>query len=157
MIIAATGHRPNKLGGYGSDVKERLFVLACYYLKHSRPSYTVSGMALGWDMAWAKASIECRVPFIAAVPFAGQESQWPHELQHEYHKILKHAFNVTIVCPGGYAPWKMQKRNEWMVEGADRIAALWDGSRGGTSNCVNYAIRRGKPIDNLWKNWIDTR
>lgn len=43
--------------------------------------------------------------------------------------------------------------NEWMVDRAGRIAALWDGSWGGTFNCLNYARRRGVPIDNLWDRW----
>ena len=35
----------------------------------------------------------------------------------------------------------MQARNEWMVDQATRLAALWDGSSGGTGNCFQSAGR----------------
>lgn len=55
MIVAGTGHRPNKLGGYGDDVFERLVALARTYLWHMEPWHVISGMALGWDQALAQA------------------------------------------------------------------------------------------------------
>lgn len=39
-----------------------------------------------------------------------------------------------------------QQRNQWMVDRADAVLAVWDGSPGGTANCVNYARKVGKPI-----------
>jgi len=30
------------------------------------------------------------------------------------------------------------------------MLALWDGTRGGTFNCVRYTERVGKPIVNVW-------
>jgi uncharacterized phage-like protein YoqJ len=45
----------------------------------------------------------------------------------------------------------MQRRNEWMVERADVILALWNGSSGGTANCVAYARQRGSRIVNVWE------
>ncbi|WP_188052008.1 hypothetical protein [Azospirillum sp. Sh1] len=47
----------------------------------------------------------------------------------------------------------MNTRNEWMVDHSDRLLALWDGSQGGTANCVRYARGLGRPIDNLWSEW----
>jgi len=40
----------------------------------------------------------------------------------------------------------MQKRNEWMVDHSDYVIAVWDGSKGGTGNCVKYAIKQEKEI-----------
>lgn len=40
----------------------------------------------------------------------------------------------------------MQKRNEYMVDLADIVIAVWDGSASGTGNCVRYAERCGKQI-----------
>src|SRR3546814_16271306 len=60
---------------------------------------------------------------------------------------------VVVGGPGGYAAWKLQKRNEWMVDHADELVALWDGSRSGTGNCVAYANTSGKPVVNLWPSW----
>ena len=33
-----------------------------------------------------------------------------------------------------------------MVDLADKVIAVWDGSKGGTGNCVRYAGKRGKEI-----------
>ncbi len=39
----------------------------------------------------------------------------------------------------------MQKRNEWMVDNCDMLVAVWDGTDGGTYNCIDYAKRMKKP------------
>lgn len=51
MIVAATGHRPNKLGGYAHWDAERAIDLAMRYLTLLKPSRVISGMAQGWDQA----------------------------------------------------------------------------------------------------------
>lgn len=153
MIIAGTGHRPDKLGGYTAALDMRLQVLAMRALREHAPALVVSGMALGWDVALASAAVRLDIPFIAAIPFEGQESRWPESSQYRYRQLLKQAAGVEIVCTGGYAGWKMQRRNEWMVGLVDAdgvMLALWNGSDGGTANCVRYAERVGKPVVNLW-------
>ncbi len=40
----------------------------------------------------------------------------------------------------------MQVRNEYMVDRADLVLALWNGTPGGTGNCVRYARTRGVPV-----------
>lgn len=154
MIIAGTGHRPNKLGGYDEATSNRLFRLAVSYLTTADVSRVISGMALGWDQALARAAIYLKIPFIAAIPFTGQENAWPIVSRNNYNQLLDAAHAKYIVCGGGYAGWKMQKRNEWMVDHCDKIAALWDGSSGGTGNCIQYAKQVGKPIDNLWEDYV---
>lgn len=159
MIIAATGHRPDKLGGYGRDVETKLKALALRYLRARMPSVTagISGMATGWDTAWALALLELKIPLIAAVPFVGQEKVWPVAAQERYRRILRRATRVEVICVGGFMPGKLQVRNEWMVDHCDRVAALWDGKKGGgTANCIAYAAGR-KPIDHLWEMWNEDR
>jgi uncharacterized phage-like protein YoqJ len=152
-IFAATGHRPNKLGGYGEDVYQRLKFMARFYLRDTKPKEVISGMALGWDQAWADAAVAEGIPFIAAVPFEGQENIWPEESKARYRELLGKASSKIVVCPGGYAAWKMQRRNEWMVNICTKLVALWDGTSGGTGNCIKYAESVKKPIDNLWSSW----
>lgn len=154
LVIAATGHRPNKLGGYGPEVFERLVRLAWGYLERKNPDSVICGMALGWDMAVGQAAIELGIPMHAAVPFDGQEGMWPKASQNYYRGLLSLAASVTVVSPGGYSVSKMQTRNEWMVNRADVLVALWDGSNGGTGNCIGYAIHNPKvAVDNLWSQW----
>lgn len=152
MNLAGTGHRPEKLGGYTAAVAERLFDLARAVLVREAPTKVISGMALGWDTALALAALDLGIPLLAAVPFAGQERKWPVPSQEIYRAIIARA-EVVVVCEGGYAPWKLQKRNEWMVDNADALIALWDGSSGGTANCVAYAAPRGIRMVNVWSTW----
>jgi len=150
MIITATGHRPNKLGGYGPQAFNNLCRVARDYLREMNPDGVISGLALGWDQAWAVSALELGIPVHGAVPFEGQENQWPESSQVLFRKIITECASVTYVCEPGYAAWKMQKRNEWMVERCHRVAALWDGSSGGTANCVKFAQAYPRDIDNLW-------
>lgn len=149
MIIAATGHRPDKLGGYGQNVHNKLVKLATKYLILKKPTKIISGMAIGWDQAFAIAGVNLKIPVLAAIPFAGQESKWPDRVKDNYAELLSNCSEIKIVCEGGYAAWKMQKRNEWMVDNCDRLVALWNGSPGGTGNCIKYANSKVL-IDNLW-------
>ena len=54
----------------------------------------------------------------------------------------------SIVAVNGdpYASWKIQKRNEWMVDNSDAVITVWNGSLGGTTNTVNYARNLGESI-----------
>ncbi len=81
---------------------------------------------------------------------------WPPPAQEKYKKLLEQA-EVKIVSSGSYAPWKMQTRNEWMIDQAlsekHLVLALWNGSPGGTANCVKYAIHQKAKMINVWKYW----
>lgn len=154
MIIAATGHRPDKLGGYSKATRYALACLAFDYLCKNKPAKVITGMALGWDQAVAAASMTLGIPFIAAVPFDGQDRRWPTESRERYARLISAAECVEIVStPPCDAVKAMQRRNEWMVDRAGKMMALWDGSWGGTFNCVRCAEKKGVPIDNLWDRW----
>lgn len=159
MIIAATGHRPDKLGGYSRAtlVRCKQTALEHFQLMPVEPSRVISGMALGWDMGVAFAALALRIPFTAAVPFDGQESRWPEEWQAVYRDLLDSADHVVVVSPGGYSGAKMHRRNVWMVNQCDHVLALWNGSEGGTFDAINYANQIGKPLTNLWTEFANTR
>ena len=152
-VFAATGHRPDRLGGYDDGTLERMVLLACRFLAAERPSAAISGMALGWDTAWAIAALRLGVPLIAAVPFAGQESRWPSSAQDRYRAILAAATRVEITSPGGYSAAAMHVRNRWMVDNCDTLVALWSGASGGTGACVAYAQSVGRRWMNLWSEF----
>jgi uncharacterized phage-like protein YoqJ len=156
MIIAVTGHRPARLGGYGPVVSARLVEFAVEFVSQSTADRFITGMALGWDQAVAEACAMLKRPFVAAVPFYGQESKWPAESQYRYNRLLLCAERVEAISPGAYSSGKMIVRDHWMVDHSDQIAALWDGSPdGGTWRTVQYAKSRTppKPIVNLWMSW----
>lgn len=107
----------------------------------------LTGMALGVDQLVAEACIEAKVPFTAVLPFEGQAAKWPQSSQDHWARLLEAAVKVIVVSDGGYAGYKMQRRNEWMVDHADALYAWYDHSAvGGTANCVLYAYKQGKPV-----------
>jgi uncharacterized phage-like protein YoqJ len=148
MILGITGHRPDKLGGYKlpNPVYNKVCQKIEQVFKELQPEKIISGMALGVDQ-WA-AFIACKlgIPFLAAVPFEGQEIKWPKSSQEIYHKLLKKASEVVVVSPHGYSARKLQIRNEWMVDYSDKMLAIWNGTGGGTDNCINYAKSLEKEI-----------
>jgi uncharacterized phage-like protein YoqJ len=147
MRIAVTGHRPNKLGHEYGHRGPYSDAIRAYFKKQAIElgcEVGISGMALGVDMIWAVVMIELKLPLIAAIPFTGQELAWPKQSQMVYHAILSYPkCTKVIVCSGGYSPQKMQVRNEWMVDHSDKLIGIWDGTSGGTGNCINYARSRG--------------
>lgn len=150
LILAATGHRPDKLGGYEPWAQRQVHEFARFLLSQWQPSRVVVGMALGWDTAVALGALDLGLPLIACVPFAGQELRWPLESQRIYGRILEQAAAVELVCSGGYAAHKMQLRNRAMVDQCDLLLACWDGSPGGTANCVEYARLAKCPTFNCY-------
>ena len=158
FVVAATGHRPDKLGGYRNwdAIRGNLIEFAELYLSERQPDQGICGMAQGWDMCFAQALTNLRIPWIAAVPFVGQESRWPEKQQREYNDLLARAAQVVVVCDGRYANYKFLTRNRWMVDRASEICALWNGDKeGGTASCLNYARRKKVPIRNLWDRWVE--
>lgn len=141
-IVAFTGHRPDKLGGYGDTPLRRAVTAALRQrLVELRPAVAISGMALGVDQWAAQLCIDLGIPWDAYVPFVGQESKWPPDSQRTYRGLLERARQTVVVCHGGYENWKFQRRNEAMVNGCGVLIAVWDGSPGGTANCVGYAAK----------------
>ena len=148
-IIACTGHRPDKLGGY--NLPNPTYIYVCQQiekvLKELQPEKCISGMALGADSYFANVCVKLGIPFIAAIPFIGQENAWPAASQKTYHALLSKAAEKVIVCEGGYAAAKMQTRNEWMANKCDKLLAIYNGdTSGGTYNCIQYAKSIDKEI-----------
>ncbi len=147
MIMAVTGHRPDKIYGYWEDhppyqrppqqiwLRDRI----CDQLRKHRPLYGLSGMALGADWDFAECCVMLDIPFIAAVPFVGQEKRWSLPQQRRYHELLRRAYEVVVVSPGGYSRDAMIVRNHWLIEHSNTLLAIFNGSPGGTCNTVLVA------------------
>lgn len=157
MIIAATGHRPASLGGYSIGAKLDLFAntVLCEYT----PEFVISGGALGWDQAIAKASIALNIPLVLAIPCNGYSDKWPWQSQEVLDNLINKACHVELVSPGPYATWKLFQRNQWMVDQLvsrdDVLLALYNGSSGGTSSCLDYASRANVHINHVWPAWYE--
>lgn len=154
MILAGTGHRPDKLGGYEVEATMRVIDFATKMMSERAPSRIITGMAIGWDMALAQAAMNLGIPFHAYVPFEGQELKWPMSTRLYYKVLLNKAEHIEICSTGGYSKASMHFRNQRMVDDCDAVAALWNGSPGGTNNCIAYAMLVGKPYINYWPQFI---
>lgn len=153
--------------------KDIINILDCYLWREGKvlqnniplPVELITGMALGIDTLFAQIAIENNIPFFAVVPFRGQHSKWSKSSQNTYFDILSKASVIQIVdrniqlilrdrkqleelfnTGNDYALAKMQKRNEWMIDNCDLLIAVWDGTNGGTDNCVKYAQSINKKI-----------
>lgn len=148
MIVAFTGHRPDKLGGY--KLPNPIYNNVCRQidatLRDLKPEKIITGMALGVDQWAAMIAHKLNIPYLAAIPFENQESKWPEVSQKTFRLLRKLAAEEVIVSPGAYSIDKMQIRNIWMVDHCDKLIAIWDGTKGGTGNCIEYAKSINKDI-----------
>ncbi len=158
MIIAGTGHRPQKLPS-GFSMSHVFAIRAKREIRKAlealKPEYGISGMALGFDTWLAEALVKLEIPFIAAIPCKGQEEVWNQTFRDHYRWLISKAWKVHTIGEV-YNATCMQKRNMWMIDQLrnreDRLIALWDGTRGGTSNCIRYAKDQGIEVINLWSS-----
>lgn len=143
-VVAFTGHRPEKLVGQTVGVQLALID----FLTTRRPDEGIVGMADGFDTYAALACLELDIPLTAAIPFRGHCSKVDQDV---YDFIIAHCRRVVTVTPAPYAgPWQFQGRNQWMVNESTRLATCWDGSEGGTYNCIRYARKVGRMMDRVW-------
>jgi len=158
--IAITGHRPNKLGNdyeLKSPLVKWIRTEILQILETEKPTQLISGMALGIDTLFALIGLELQIPVLAAIPCDNQDRMWPAASKQLYHMILQNPLVTThVVSPGPYAIWKMQKRNEWMVDNCNILIGVWDGTSGGTANCVKYASEKGRFMIRIDPNDFDS-
>lgn len=155
MKIAFTGHRPNRLGGFGPKARSTLQAYARRVLLPLDPKIIiVQGCALGWDMAIGKEAIRQGHRVISCIPVRGFNSRWNMDDVWELEGILNSSHKVVTVTEGPYCPKALNKRNEYMVDMSDELYSLCSGAQSGTLNCVNYAERQGKNVNHLWGQWL---
>ncbi len=154
--VAFTGHRPCHFP-FGYDE----YHPACLQLKERlraeigalfAQGYThfLSGMALGVDTWAAELVLELQktcpvIRLTAVIPFSGQESRWPDGAKDRYQRILSEA-TATVVIEPGYTRHCMFTRNRYLVDHADLLIAVYDGSAGGTRYTVDYARKQNIPV-----------
>ena len=145
-----TGHRPHKLKQPSSLVKEKLNESIRRAIDDG---YTVfiTGMAPGVDIWAAQIVLRYRdeghpIRLICAIPYKGFESRWSDSWKEQYCKVLEVADLIKYICPG-YSKECFQIRNEWMVNHAARVIAVYNGEPSGTRNTIKYARSQNVPID----------
>ena len=143
-----TGHRPNRFKFPENDprcdkIKSaiRSEIIRLYEQDGIRGVWV--GGAAGVDTWAAEIVLRLRdageaVRLICACPYQGFERGWKLSWQERYQAILSAADLVRFICPG-YSRSCFQRRNEWMVDHAARVIAVWNGQPSGTKNTLDYA------------------
>lgn len=153
LFVGITGHRPDQLGGYEANpLQTNVIYNITHRLKELQPEYVLTGMALGVDQWTAEICMSKGIAFVAVIPFEGFDQKWPPHARARYNSIIKQAVQVITVCSPGYEGWKMQTRNRWIVDHCHRMIAVFNGTPGGTANCIAYAQQVGRPIDYIVPN-----
>lgn len=157
-----TGHRPQRLpwGENEADprcaaIKEKLFqaVLTAY---QQGCRHFICGMALGCDLYFAEAVLRLKalhprsVTLEAAVPYPEQAKKWRAEQQARYRRLLEQC-DVETVVQQFYTKSCLMRRNQYMVDHAGRVIAIYNGRcGGGTYATINYALDKQRALDILY-------
>jgi uncharacterized phage-like protein YoqJ len=141
-VIAITGHRPEQI----NNMVWVQNALASVF-NELKPELIIQGMAAGVDLLSAKVAYQEGYPFVAARPWATHTPRIDDTELYEW--ALDNAERIDIVddATSYLGPWLYHNRNEYMVNNADIVVAVWNGdSKGGTAACVRYAKKIGKLI-----------
>ncbi|MBE0522357.1 MAG: macro domain-containing protein [Candidatus Methanoperedenaceae archaeon] len=138
--IAFTGHR--RLGY--AQVESMLNKIHAEF----PDSVWITGGAIGLDSHAAKYAMLHGIELWLILPFspAVMTARWNAQQKSFLEASIKYASKFTVLSPV-YNVRVYQDRNIRMVDLSDMLAAFWDGSRGGTANCVGYASFIGHRIE----------
>ncbi len=154
---AFTGHRPQNLPFRFNEsdkrciaLKKQLRKLIVQLIEQRNVTHFISGMAIGVDMYAAEIvlDLKAKYPHItleSAIPCETQATKWSEPLRDRYFKIAERCDKETMLQTQ-YTPDCMQKRNRYMVDQADVLLAVWDGTPSGTGSTVQYAKTQGKTV-----------
>ena len=147
--VCFTGHRPEKLTRAEWLIKKDLEKEIRQAIADGKNVF-ITGMARGVDIWAAEIVLKLRdagqpIKLMCACPYDGFEQGWHKEWQEQYRDILAASDFVKYVCPS-YSRSCFQIRNEWMVNHASRVIAVFNGEKSGTKNTIDYAIKVDVPV-----------
>ncbi len=138
--IAFTGHRHLKYG----QVEESLEKIHL----DSPGAMWITGGAYGLDSHAARYALDHQIPLWLVLPFPAKIlcAKWPSGYARDFlFRSIKECIRFSVVSPV-FSMAAYQRRNEFMVDASDVLAAFFDGSPGGTANCVQYARSVGRRV-----------
>ncbi len=133
----------------------------------------IVGMALGGDTYALQALLMLKyhhptLHITAAIPWPGQPLAWNEAAQACWKNLLQQVDAIYLVSTAQYLSldellaltyaaeksplsfgevvYWLDQRNHWMVDESDCVVGLWNGSTGGTYNCLKYAKKKHKKI-----------
>ena len=150
MRIAITGHREHKLIQNGYDIEWITEAIEQILMEvHQFKPLCYSGMADGIDLVFCSLCKELNLPYIACIPFEGQEDNMIMLNRVKRDQLISEAKEVKMV------------KNRWMVENCDVGIVVWDGNKGGTHNVTQQLVENKKnfywinPVGKcIWKCFV---
>lgn len=141
-VATITGHRPERIPSMQLVAAQLHNAFVDLKVTH-----VIQGMAAGVDLEAAHVAWQMGIPYSCAIPWEGHSARAGDE--HKYLSAVTYAKYVWYVndCQGYPGPFVYQERNEFMVDRSHIVIACWDGlKRGGTWNCIKYALEERRPI-----------
>ena len=158
VTCAFTGHRPGTLPWGDNESHPDCVALKTRLDEAVWDAYAagyrhfICGMARGADFYFCESVLRLRdqhrsVRLEAAVPFPGQSDRWSAADRERYRELLR-ACDIETLIQQSYTPTCMHRRNQYMVDHANCIIAVYNGAPkgSGTLGTLNYAINQGLKI-----------
>ena len=140
---------PNKIAFTGH--RHLSFAQVVSYLNKLHQDYLdaiwITGGAIGLDSWAAEFAMDHGIELWLILPFPQKvmSKKWNDEQREVLARSVAYSSKFSVLAPT-YDVSIYQRRNERMVDLSDMVAAFWDGSSGGTGNCVRYAQKVKKPM-----------
>lgn len=168
-----TGHRPEKMPALRDEqhpdvVKLKMVLQADMMAKASAGCRTfISGCGKGVDIICGELVLALKerklvdARLVCVLPFRGFEKRLGEPWTQRCEMLMRAADEV-IVLGENYARGCFHRRNRYMVDHAEHVIAVYDGSEtGGTAYTVQYAARQGRSIavynlrgHDVWKSKV---
>lgn len=164
MIVSFTGHRPDKISGWGEAsgaievaIRRSTSEEIVRLVKEEGATTFMSGMAPGFDL-WAadevlrlraEGKINGDIRLLLAVPYPHFERSFSAEYRPLYQSIMAEADEIIYVSQG-YHRGCYTRRNDFLAQNADLVLAYYEGSEGGTRYTCRKAEKGGKRVINIY-------
>lgn len=138
--VAFTGHRHLQYDDVESSLKS---IHAAY-----PDAMWITGGAYGLDSHAARYALDNSIPLWLVLPFPAKIlcAKWiSNDSRELLFRSVKECTKLSVISPV-FSMQSYQLRNEFMVDAADILATFFDGSPGGTANCVKYAMNVGRDV-----------
>ena len=161
--ICFSGHRPDRLPGYGDPNTPEAQRLTTTLREHIEDAirrgklYFIHGSMAGFDLLAAEQVISLKKQFpniqlISVAPYSvhffSREKCWTPEWIHRAREVFRqHDFGISL--SEHYRPGIYYERNCVLVDHSSELICYHDGGKGGTENTVQYARSRMHNIHNL--------
>ena len=159
--ICVSGPRPQNLGcrdGFSKEVHDQLYFLAEKTLKKVYEKYpnaiVRTGLALGFDQAFATAAYALERPFKSYIPGRWQPNKWSSQKQKAWENLIAASDEVIdLDFPPEDFKHALMERNSKLIEGCSGAIVLDLGSSG-TKDTINKLEKVGIKYMDLSKEWL---